>query len=49
MYLICSFYGFKNNIDIDIIADINNLCITKRTINSTKHTKNYNLFFIYTL
>lgn len=29
-------YGFKNNIDPFVIASIDNLCITKRKINSTK-------------
>lgn len=29
-------YGFLNNIEIDIISDIKNLCITKRKYNSSK-------------
>lgn len=33
------FYGYKNKIPPDIIGDINNLCITKRKINSTKNKK----------
>lgn len=33
------FYGFKNNIDVEIIGDIENLCITKKTINSSKRDK----------
>ena len=31
------FYGFNNNIPADDIANINNLCITKRSINSSKN------------
>lgn len=30
------YYGFKNSIDPEIIGSIDNLCITKRFINSTK-------------
>lgn len=33
-------YGFKNNIDPFEIGDIKNLCITKRTNNSKKNSKN---------
>jgi hypothetical protein len=33
------FQGFKEGISPHIIADINNLCITKRFINSKKHNK----------
>ncbi len=33
------FYGFKNNITPEIISHINNLVITKRTINSSKRMK----------
>lgn len=33
-------YGFKNNISPKVIGNINNLCITKRTINSSKNSKN---------
>ena len=29
--------GFKNNISIEVISSIDNLCITKRHINSTKN------------
>jgi hypothetical protein len=32
-------YGFINNIEPKIIGDLNNLCITKRSINSTKNSK----------
>lgn len=32
-------YGFRNNINPEIIGDIDNLCITKRTNNSSKHNK----------
>jgi len=38
------FYGFKNNINPHIIASINNLCITKRSINSKKKIKNHSDF-----
>ncbi|MCK9446441.1 hypothetical protein M0Q50_06080 [bacterium] len=34
------YYGFCNNIDPYIIGNINNLCITKRCINSSKCSKN---------
>ena len=30
------YYGFKNSIDPNIIGSIDNLCITKRSINSSK-------------
>lgn len=33
-------YGFKNKIDPNIIGSIDNLCITKRSNNSKKHSKN---------
>ena len=33
-------YGFLNNISPNVIGHINNLCITKRSINSNKNTKN---------
>lgn len=36
------YYGFKNNIPIEIINSIDNLCITKRYINSMKGYNNYN-------
>ena len=29
------YYGFNNNISYEIIADINNLCLTKRSINNS--------------
>lgn len=35
------FQGFTNNIDHKIIGNINNLCITKRSINATKNKKSY--------
>jgi len=34
---ISTFYGFSNNIPVEEIADISNLCITKRSINSSKN------------
>ena len=34
------FFGFNNNISFEDIADINNLCVTKRNINSSKNIKN---------
>ena len=37
---ISTFYGFKNNISEKIIGNINNLCITKMKINSSKKDKN---------
>jgi hypothetical protein len=39
-------YGFLNNIPEEIISDIDNLCFTKRGINSKKRCKNYNDFMI---
>lgn len=36
------YYGFINNMDYNIIGNINNLCITKKCINSSKMNKNYN-------
>jgi len=33
------YYGFINDIDPEIIGDLDNLCITKRSINSSKHIK----------
>jgi hypothetical protein len=33
------YYGFKHNIDPEIICSIENLCITKRSINSIKNKK----------
>jgi len=38
--------GFINNISPEIIGNINNLCITKRTINSIKNRTNFNEFQI---
>ncbi len=35
------FYGFLNNIKEEIIGNIENLCITKRSINCSKRSKNY--------
>ena len=35
------FEGFSKNIDFQVIGNIKNLCITKRTINSTKNKKSY--------
>ena len=32
-------YGYDNNINITNISSINNLCITKKKINSSKYTK----------
>lgn len=34
------YYGFKNKISFEEISDINNLCITKRSINSKKRNLN---------
>ncbi len=39
-------YGYKNNIDIKVIADISNLCITKRIINSKKSHLNESEFIL---
>lgn len=33
------FYGYKNNLDYNLIGSLDNLCITKRYINSIKRTK----------
>jgi hypothetical protein len=33
------YYGFINNIEPEIIGDLDNLCITKRSINSSKNIK----------
>jgi len=38
-------YGFLNNISVEIISDISNLCITKRINNVRKRTKNEEIFF----
>ena len=37
-------YGFDNNISVDEISDITNLCITKKRINTSKSTRNENEF-----
>ncbi len=34
------YYGFMNNISVDDISDINNLCVTKTYINSKKRDLN---------
>jgi len=34
-------YGFLNDINVDIIGNIDNLCITKKGNNSSKNSKNY--------
>jgi hypothetical protein len=36
------FDGFVNNIPIEVIASVNNLCWTKRIINITKNKKSHN-------
>ena len=33
------FYGYKNNLDYNLVGGLDNLCITKRYINSIKRTK----------
>lgn len=38
-------YGFINNIDPNIIGNKENLCITKRSINSSKNSKNEKDFY----
>jgi len=38
------YYGYMNKIDADIISSIENLCITKRFINSKKSAKTENEF-----
>jgi len=38
--------GYKNNIPIYIISSISNLCITKRYINSSKHSLNEDEFLL---
>jgi hypothetical protein len=40
------FEGFKNNTPIEQIADISNLCLTKRCINSRKYIKTELTFFL---
>lgn len=39
-------YGFSNNIPVEEISDISNLCITKRYINCSKNKLNYYEFTI---
>jgi len=41
------FHGFKNNISPQIIGDIKNLCITKKTNNSNKNSKTEKEFISY--
>jgi len=41
------FYGFKNNIDPEIIGDIDNLCLTKRYLNCIKNKLIESEFNIY--
>ena len=41
---ICVFYGFENNLTIEEISNIDNLCITKRSINSKKRNRNESNF-----
>jgi hypothetical protein len=43
---ISKYNGFINGIEPNIIGEINNLCITKRTINSIKNRTNYDDFQI---
>jgi hypothetical protein len=38
------FDGFNKNIDYNIIGNIDNLCLTKRSINSSKMNKSYDKF-----
>jgi hypothetical protein len=38
------YYGFMNNISPEIIGNLENLCITKRGINSKKNNKNEDFF-----
>jgi hypothetical protein len=41
---ISTYYGFINNIPIDVISNVENLCITKRSINSSKNRLTENQF-----
>jgi len=41
-HMISVYYGFTNSIPEEDICNINNLCITKRGINSSKKSSNYN-------
>ncbi len=38
------YYGFMNNINPEIIGNLENLCVTKRGINSKKNNKNEDFF-----
>ena len=40
------FYGYKNSISPETIGDMENLCITKRTINSSKNNKTEEMFIL---
>ena len=37
-------YGFKNNIDPEVISELNNICITKQWINGLKKEMNFDEF-----
>ena len=41
------FYGFNNNISVEEIASLDNLCITKRKHNSSKRIKDENKYIEY--
>lgn len=41
-------YGLDNNIDPKIIGGLGNLCVTKRSINSKKHSKTEEEFIRFT-
>lgn len=32
-------YGYDNNISVDEISNLDNLCVTKKKINTSKYTK----------
>lgn len=38
------YYGYNNNISAEEVASLDNLCITKRGINSSKSSKTYETF-----
>lgn len=40
-------YGFKNNIDSDIIGSLDNICITKQYLNATKKVMNEDEFKVF--
>lgn len=40
------YHGFMNNIPPEEICDINNLCITKRSINCSKGSTNYDKYLL---